>query len=151
MRTLKLHLYENIRYLCIAESQAFFDPEGALKTLYAHIASCGLSSGDEEIAVFSNQELVLSEKETSLFVGTGPAGPTDIPQGCPVFTKEIPAGTYQFLQLSDPSSEGIRSAAQFLLEKNEYKHNSPFSQEIILRGVKEAGFYVLQLLMPITA
>jgi hypothetical protein len=142
MKPMKLHLYESFTYSCIAENNALFEMDRVVKRIKEETGT----TTDEEIVIFSQEALALQESENSLFAGLGPitnGNKTEI-------TKSIPEGDYLFYQFPDSSASGIRDAITFLVSyaKN---HNIPLrdDRQVILRGVKEVGFYVLQLLFPL--
>ncbi len=147
MRAMRLHLFQTTHYTCISDNDTLFDPEGGLKQLKQRAEQASVPLRDEEIAVFTTRRLVFDRDTTSIAVGAGPAE-RSLETG-PFFTKSIQEGSYFFYQLQDSSPEGILNALQYGLKALDAKGFTAASDEVILRGVKEAGFYVLQLLIPI--
>ena len=146
MKPMRLHLYQSFRYLCIPDTAAFYEPEKALKRLKNQFDDLQ----DEELVVITDRSQVLDSQQNAAVVGSGPFdGGNGDPRLQQASLIEIPEGDYLFYQFADPSPEGIRRAVLFLLADAKAKHIEPASDQIILRGVKETGFYVLQLLLPL--
>lgn len=147
MKAMKLHLFTTTQYTCIPETETLFDPERGLRRLKQLAQEASVPLIDEELAVFTTQEAVLTEGKNSLAIGAGPAeGPVDVP---PFHTRDLAEGPYYFYQFADSSEQGIRGALQYSLQALKQKGFIPSSDQVILRGVKEAGFYVLQIVIPL--
>lgn len=146
MKPMRLHLYQSFRYLCIPDPAAFYEPEKALTRLKEQFDDLR----DEELVVITDEHQVLDSRQEGAVIGSGPfdGSAADIRDEHASIV-EIPEGDYLFYQFGDPSPEGIRRAVLFLLSDAKAKHIELASGQIILRGVKEAGFYVLQLLLPL--
>jgi hypothetical protein len=146
MKPMKLHLYESFYYTCIPEKDALFEMDRTVKRIKEQIGT----DIDEELAVFSQESQAFEFQGNSQCAGLGPI-PQEILQKLPASaTMCIPEGDYLFYQFPDASAQGIRDALTFLISYA--KANSIPLQEqrsIILRGVKETGFYVPQLLLPL--
>ena len=107
----------------------------------------GITLVDEEIAVFTTRDQLFSGSGSSITIGAGPLGETVIPEAFHI--RSISEGAYLFYQFADSSAEGITAALQFSLQAMKTRGMTPASDTVILRGVREAGFYVYQVLIPI--
>ncbi len=147
MNVMKLHMYQTTDFLCIPVRDSLFDPHGGLKQLRASAEAHGITLVDEEIAVFTTRDQLFSGSGSSIAIGAGPLGETVIPEA--FHSRSISEGAYLFYQFSDSSAEGITAALQFSLQAMKARGMTPASDTVILRGVREAGFYVYQVLIPI--
>lgn len=155
-KAMKLYLYQDLRYLCIQDSLTFFDHLQNLDLLREKARTDTILMHDEEILCAASYDTNISgDGITSsiqpLFFGAGPLADAIVAENLPkgYTVKAVESGDYLFYQFADPSPEGIdeavNSAYKALLEKN-WKTKD---DTILLRGVKEVGFYVLQILFPL--
>jgi hypothetical protein len=143
---MKLHLYESFYYTCIPETDALFEMDKTAKRIREQTGT----DIDEELAIFTRESQAFETQGNSLCAGLGPISQVSAQKLSPSGTMCIPEGDYLFYQFPDGSAQGIRDALTFLISYA--KANSiPLSEQrrIILRGVKETGFYVPQLLLPL--
>lgn len=146
MKAMKLTLYTTTYYTCIKDTHALYEPESAVRRLKSVAEQTSAEICDDEIAVFTTRDRIFRSEDNSIFFGAGPAE-GQAPEG--FHTRELPEGPYFFYQFPDISTEGIQAALQFAHTSLSAKGFTPASDEVILRGVKEAGFYVLQVLIPL--
>ncbi len=145
MKTMRLHLFQTIHYICISDTSTLFTPESGLYRLKHAAEGHGVSLNDDEIAIFTRRENIFHTIGNSLAIG---AGPTEQSLDIGSFhTREISEGSYFFYQFPDSSEDGIRSALQYGINTLDARGLIPASDEVILRGIKETDFYVFQILI----
>lgn len=146
---LKLSLYQDTRFITTCDSTAFFDPVKSLKALKAMTGPLASELPDEEIVIISSLDAVLSGScSPSTIIGTGPIEQEQTLKDLGSFT--LKKGVYSFYQFTGDSKDDILSAVQYSLSVVRNRGYSRADEDtIILRGIKEAGFYVFQILFPL--
>ncbi len=141
---MRLHLYQDLQYLCTSRDISATDHLKNVETLSGQCSRAGITHTDEDIIT------VLSDKQKlqPLFFGAGPAEP-DISLPDPFSYLSLPKGDYLFYQFSDTSQEGIRDAVNDAESALFQKGWSRQGAHIYIRGVKEGPGYALQVIIPL--
>lgn len=146
---LRLSLYQDTRFITTCDSTAFFNPVKGLKGLKSMAGHSETELPDEEIIIVSSLKAVLSgSTPASTIIGTGPLNEDLAIEGLGSFTLE--KGAYSFYQFIGDSRDDILSAVQHSLSVVKTRGYKRADEDtIILRGIKETGFYVFQILFPL--
>jgi len=157
---MKLYLYQDIQYLSMTSDADFFDHIASLERLKRKAEEDGIPLHDEEILCRATLERTAADRSaedhgsiTPISFGSGPLHAAIVPEKLPAgYTADyISTGEYLFHQFGDPSEQGIEQALQTAFTAASEKKWNLQSETVLLRGVKEAGFYILQLLIPFAA
>ncbi len=150
MRIMKLHLYQDIIYLCGAGNYSPTDPLGNLSSLQEECRNAGISLNDEEILLQVSRSGTNPVLNTPCF-GAGPVLSMEapIPEIFSFFT--LSAGDYLFYQFPDPTADEITTAYRNALSGLYARGWKPKGDNLYLRGVKEESqAYALQVFIPLT-
>ncbi len=147
MKTMKLYLYQSTPFLCINQENILYTPDKGLKQLRTDAEQHNITLIDDEIAIFTTRDKIFEGSQNSIAIGAGPF--TEELPNEHYQLRSIPEGTFFFYQFADSSPEGITSALQYSIQSMKTKNMKSASDEVILRGVKEVGFYVYQIIIPV--
>jgi len=144
---MKLYLYQSTPFLCINQEAALFEPDKGLKQLRKDAQHHDITLIDDEIAIFTTKDKIFAGTTNSLAIGAGPY--SEKLTSTSFHIRSIDEGTYFFYQFADSSPEGITTALQYSIQSMKAKNMQSASDAVILRGVKEVGFYVYQIIIPV--